>query len=251
MNLSKLSILSFEIGNECNLTKQHPKCPINIREYKEDHSPLTTEIIVKSIEEAEKFGFKGHVAFHFYNEPLLYKDRIEEVIDAKPDSKYLLWSNGLLLNPKIEDNQILKKFEQVVITCYYSKKMDFFNRIKEYYGNVEIATWELDDRINIYSNKPTNVLGCKRVQFELPIDYYGNVHLCCRDWNNSYEIGNIVKDGFESVVMGSAYQNAVQSVNRRLLDLNSCPGICKSCDDPWLRIESVGKTESYLENKNT
>lgn len=39
-----------------------------------------------------------------------------------------------------------------------------------------------------------NVYGCMRPVWEIPIDYYGNIHLCCRHWKESYKIGNIKKD---------------------------------------------------------
>jgi MoaA/NifB/PqqE/SkfB family radical SAM enzyme len=243
IELNKLQVLSFEIGSECNLTKQHQKCPINTRVYNTEYGKLTTEIIVITIKEAEKLGFQGHVAFHFYNEPLLYIDKIKEVITAKPDSKYLLWTNGLLLKTKIEENDILNYFDKVFITCYYKDKMEHFLQLKQHYGNIEIASWELDNRMEIYSNDYTNIVGCKRAQFELPIDHYGNLHLCARDWKNTHKLGNIINDSLTDIIYNQPYQTALKSITRRTLDRDNCPDVCKSCDDPWFMVRSVSKTK--------
>ncbi|WP_410985061.1 SPASM domain-containing protein [Bacillus cereus] len=195
---------------------------------------------MQAINDAEYFGFNGYVAFHYYNEPQIYRDRINKVIDKKRDAKYLLWTNGTLLSSNIENNQILNRFEKVVITCYDDKKLPLFNSLKEYYGNIQIVQWELDDRLNVYSSAHSNIIGCKRVQFKLPIDYYGNVHLCCRDWNNTFKMGNIKDIGLRRILEGEVYNTAIKPVSgKKLLNLNNCPEICKSCDEPWLRVPTL------------
>lgn len=82
-DLSQTTIISFEIGSECNLSAVHPQCPINLRKMNAKKEPVTIEDILQAITEAEQLGFRGSVAFHNYNEPLLYIDRILEVIKAR------------------------------------------------------------------------------------------------------------------------------------------------------------------------
>lgn len=234
-DLSRTTIISFESGQGCNLTREHDKCPINHRVSDRSFGPLTPKKIKKSIEEAQELGFNGYVAFHFYNEPLLYKKRILEVINNKSDCKYLLWTNGLLLSRNVEENQFLKLFSRIVITNYFPEDAQFFDEIKNYYKNVHIATWELDDRLKSYSREYVNEIGCKRILFDLPIDYYGNVHLCCKDWDNSHKIGNINESSLREVVLGDDYQTLLRHADDKLLDRETCPKVCLTCSDPWLK----------------
>jgi len=195
-NLRITSLISFEISDKCNLQKLHPKCPINWRKYKIKEKHLNKDLIVKTIKQAQENGFIGMVAFHFYNEPLLDIDLILQIIDEVPYCKYLLWTNGLLLDRKVENNEFLRKFTKICITCYDIKDMPFFQALKDYYKNIEIFNWELDDRLEIYNKKGNNEFSCKKPLFEIPIDYYGNIHLCSIDYNNSYNIGNIIQEDF-------------------------------------------------------
>ncbi|RGG63193.1 hypothetical protein DWW96_11410 [Eubacterium sp. AF17-7] len=226
--LAMIKEIAFEIGDDCNLKSQHKKCPINVRCYNKSYGKLTVDRIIKLMDEANKMGFEGYFAFHYYNEPLLYKDKLEEIINARPQNKYLLWTNGTLLNFNIENNKILNKFNQIVITCYDTKRLEFYKKIKNYYKNVQIALWSLDDRINIYELPEENRTPCERVLVEIPIDYYGNVHLCCEDWNNEYVIGNIIKDSLRDIVKSKAYKLSRNMIENGQLK-EECPDICKKC----------------------
>lgn len=231
--LSETSLLSFEVADCCNLMKEHNKCPINHRKYKYSEFCLDEDIIVDTLRTAIQLGFTGLVAFHYYNEPLLKRELIMNVIEHVPEGRFLLWTNALLLDRNVKNNEFLRKFSQVNITCYNFSDLPFFQALKEYYGNIEIFDWELDDRLQIYEKTIINNLSCKRPLFELPIDYHGNIHLCCMDWNNDYEIGNIFIEGFESIVMGEKYQKLISSCKSRL-NITYCPNICKTCDKMWV-----------------
>lgn len=60
--LKYTQIFNFEIGDKCNLTKIHPKCPSNIARYGKE---LTDEAIMKLVNEVyTKYGFRGFLAWH-------------------------------------------------------------------------------------------------------------------------------------------------------------------------------------------
>jgi len=234
--LKKIKIISFEIGNECNLRIEHHKCPINHRKYLvTKFGAITPSVIINVISECQKLNFEGYYAFHFYNEPLLYRERIMQVISKKPHERYLLWTNGELLK---ENDEILDLFDKVVISCYKKEKLPFYKKLQKEHRQIEIEQWELDDRAQIYNRKEENKFGCKRVFFEIPIDYYGNIHLCCRDWNNSCKLGNILETRFSDILAGNEYKDVISNVRKRILDTDNCPEICKQCDEPWIRIPS-------------
>lgn len=226
--LRKIKEIAFEIGDDCNLKSQHKKCPINSRCYNKSNGKLTINRIIELMDEANEMGFEGYFAFHYYNEPLLYKDKLEQVIEARPNNKYLLWTNGTLLNCDIAANNILRRFTQVVITCYDMERLEFYKKIKDYYKNVQIALWSLDDRIEIYELPEVNRKPCERVLVEIPIDYYGNVHLCCEDWNNEYEIGNVINNSLKNIVHSDEYNLTRNMAENGILKEN-CPTICKKC----------------------
>lgn len=226
--LSEIKELSFEIGEDCNLKSVHKKCPVNIRKYNKKYGELKISRIIELIDEANDMGFNGYIAFHYYNEPLMYIDKIEKIISLRPNNKYLLWTNGTLLKKDIEKNKFLIKFSKVVITCYDFNRLEFYKNIKEHYKNVQIAVWDLDDRIHIYENEERNVYPCKRVLYEIPIDHYGNLHLCSEDWNNEYEIGNVINTSLKEIVSSTLFRHT-RSMEKNGKLIEDCPLICKRC----------------------
>ncbi|MDR0288092.1 MAG: SPASM domain-containing protein [Clostridiales bacterium] len=233
-DLSQTSLISFEINNDCNLKDCHPQCPINIRHYRKKDKALDVDTVVACIRQAKRLQFNGYVTFHNYNEPLLCKEKILDIIDKAPDTKYLLWTNGLLLDRDVEKNGFLKKIDLVYISCYDSCDMPFFEKIQLFHPGVHVEFVELDDRLDTYTRKHVNELGCKRPFFDFPIDYYGNVHMCCFDWDNEYEIGNIFDTSLEEIVLSPQYQKLLEQSKRRLIDPDMAPDICKRCDKPWI-----------------
>lgn len=235
VDLSQTAMISFEINKDCNLKHIHKNCPINYRKIDQSSLTLTTDKIVQSILEAKKLNFKGYIAFHNYNEPLLSKNEILNIIHRVPTSKYLLWTNGLLLNrSKMSENDFLKKFDKICITVYNKKDKDFFQEISERYHGVKILEYELDDRKDAYTRQHKNLVNCRRPILDIPIDYYGNVHLCYADWNNTFKIGNIMSTSLYEVITGDIYQGLVKNSKRKLLDRTTCPEICKRCNCPWI-----------------
>ena len=233
--LSKVQIIAIEVGGDCNLKQIHDKCPINHRRILHtEYGELTAKDITQAINEAVEMGFEGYFGFHFYNEPMLYKNEIQEIIEANNTVKYLLWTNGTMLHEG--ENKFLDLFNKVVITCYDEARLKLYMNLQKKYKQILIQKWDLDDRLDIYTQNKENNFGCKRIFFEIPIDYYGNVHLCCRDWNNTHFIGNIKDKGLTSVMQSNTYKNILDSVGKRILNLDNCPSICKHCDEPWIKL---------------
>ena len=145
----------------------------------------------------------------------------------------MIWTNALLLDRDVKKNEFLRKFKCVCITCYNPKDMEFFEALKEEYKHVEIFDWELDDRLDIYNSTKKNTFACKRPLFEIPIDYHGNIHLCCMDWNNEYRIGNIFDATLDEIVCGNDYQKLVENSQKRIIG-DTSPSICARCDKAWV-----------------
>ena len=186
--------LSIEIGPRCNLACEHVKCPAHERVI--DREPLSIERITKTIEAARSLGFRGYVSFHFYNEPTLYPERIEEVVASCPDARYMLWTNNPI-------------YEHPSITWY--SRSDYSN-----------PDYPFDERLHNYDELQPWHFPCHRPLIECAIDYSGRVALCCQDWKLTSSPGDVsVEDPTE--VLTRWYQ-LVQQVKQM-----NVPSVCDTC----------------------
>lgn len=144
----------------------------------------------------------------------------------------------MLLDRTVENNGFLNKFDLVNISCYDKDNLTYFEAIKQLHGRVHIFCEELDDRLDTYTREYHNEIGCKRPLLELPIDYYGNILLCCNDWKNSYKIGNVLNSSFTDIIQSNEYQKIMEFTQNRLLDTFNCPGVCKNCNNPLVTYKN-------------
>lgn len=227
-NLERLLLISFEIGIHCNLQEQHMECPINKIIRHQNVPNLTVETVCKAMDEAKELGFNGHFAFHHYNEPLVYIDIIDKIVKLRPQNKYLLWSNGLLV-PNIEKNGYsLNIFDKIIFTLYDEKDRELLTDVQKRYKNVEIYPAEMDERLKIYDSDFENIISCKKPFIEMPINYNGEVCLCTYDWKNTHKLGNILDSSLKDVVLGERYQKVLDGASKIGINKNS-PSICRKC----------------------
>lgn len=197
--------LVFEITDQCNLAEAHKhRCPVALPDRYgtlDTSRPLTDDLIVECVRTAyQKLGFQGHVAWHYYCEPLLCWPRLRplmaRIVAEVPAAKFLLWTNGTLLDSMPTEE--LTAFDSIVITNYFGRD---FRPLSEQIPEVNIRVLRagLDDRAECRL-QPGNAR-CLRQFVELIIDHYGNGHLCCMDFRGQCRLGNVWDDGFEQVVL--------------------------------------------------
>ncbi len=126
-----------------------------------------------------------------------------------------------------------------MISCYSKSNLPFFEKLKSYYGNILIANnIELDDRLSIYQNPyRTSSVVCPRVFFEFPIDYYGNVRLCCFDWKNTFPIGNIIEKSLKEVFLSHIYQELLHNHQEGLS--KPYPEVCGYCVNSKIKSDCI------------
>lgn len=195
--MKDIQFLSIEIGDKCNLSNEHPLCPISYRQKRD--KTLTDDMIISIVKKAyEELGFTGYVAWHFYNEPLLYKKRMFALMktlkETVKDVKFILWTNGELL--KIDKK--LELFDRVVITNYNNRPSSYFEQFFKN-QNVYLLAPVFDGRLDI-KGKQDWVTPCFRPYVEFIISFYGDVHMCCQDWKNEIKIGNVFDKSFDFLV---------------------------------------------------
>jgi len=204
-----LQLICFEVVKECNLAEVHKFCPAILEDRHKSRVPATNEEFISFLEFCISNRFKGKVAFHWYNEPTLDLERCRELSKEvnRLGLKTLLWTNG-----SCEED--LSFFDEVFITEYEetgecTKKIEF----------------QPDDRIKIYDteiDEDKKLYPCYRLShIELPIDYFGDIHICCSDWRGEIEIGNIITDNFEFILAN--WKDITKRVSNSDIDL------CKKC----------------------
>lgn len=183
--MKSLQLLSFELTNHCNLSHIHPWCPSNRYERYADAQGIgmTDPCILDFVCACMRYGFQGRVAFHFYNEPTLNIDRCVWLANACKSMGIgnVLWTNGTCRN--IPENT----FDDVFVTEYDTAPD----------GVTRAIPYRPDSRIDIYSTDPMqgDIPPCYRPsRLEMPINYYGDIRMCCGDWKGTVRIGNIMRD---------------------------------------------------------
>jgi radical SAM protein with 4Fe4S-binding SPASM domain len=147
-----------------------------------------------------KYGFRGFIAWHYYNEPMLQATRIFNLMDQIrkefPGSRFLLWTNCTIL-PK--DSRV-KLFERVHCTDYLNVGADkLYEYFKVSWFGYKGKDTVLDDRL-VISPGEKSFERCLRLFTDFIIDNYGEVPLCCHDWQNTVKVGNIWKNSLEEIL---------------------------------------------------
>ena len=231
-DFSFLQTMSIEIGSSCNLQHMHKCCPINCRQKVEKE--LTVEEILHIMDEAIQLNFQGLFAFHFYNEPLLYADKILQLKEQRPNYKFLLWTNGTLIDKLLKEEYDFNIFDRIVITKYKGIDATSFYQLKNLYQYVEIYEEDMDDRLNFYESKKENYISCKKIYVELPIDCEGNVYICTYDWDKKYLLGNVLEQKLEDILKSDSYQNLLKGNEKRFRHIEDINDLCKYCPRPYI-----------------
>lgn len=195
MSMKGIQHLSIEIGQACQLSHLHTRCPAHGRVTNRDR--LSTERIAEVVRAALALGFGGWVGFHFYNEPTLYTARMREVMDAVPEARYMLWTNS---------------------TGPVDARFGWVQR-----SNYADPDYQFDARLTNYdtTHEPRHGM-CQRPYVECAIDYSGRVALCCQDWRLSASPADVSTDDPTDALL------AWRTLAERAAQGNG-PEICKTC----------------------
>lgn len=227
--------LIFEIGTKCNL--RHEECPLYAPDRYENidtSRELNDEKIVEIAERMyNEFGFTGLIGWHYYNEPLVYRNRIQNLMAAiksrVPQARFILWTNGQLIG----SHQDLQGFDMVRITDYEGKS---YGWVAEAVPDMKVMRWNLDGRLD---KKGGGNARCRRMFTEFVIDFYGNVHVCCIDWKRDVDAGNVITDDLRSIIHG--FQKMRMSMCYKMTA--GAPEKCRSCG---LRTKDVALLEREI-----
>jgi hypothetical protein len=200
-DLSLLQAIAFEISVGCPLATLHAGvCPISDPhrwDNLDTSRPITDDIIIRSCVSAyDDMGFRGWITWHYFNEPLLAFDRIEHLIRTLrsliPTFRTEVSTSGEVLP---NDLSRLRCFDRIRLKNYRGhnhSKLDAIHPRVEYDDHPY-----LDNRMSIPPSLSSS--RCRRLFDEMPIDHYGNGHICSGDWRGVVKIGNIWDIGITGV----------------------------------------------------
>lgn len=221
--------LIFELGKTCNLGKLHAACP-NLHPDRFSRivsdQTLPDSLVVELAAEAyQVHGFRGRIGWHYYNEPLMAEARmwrIMDAIDARVPARYTLWTNGTKW-PKKPEN--LRRFEELHVTDYGVPEQPVDREAwRQAVPHVQFQSWPLDSRITAEPRE--SLAACRRMFTELIVDYFGNVHLCCYDWQGLGSPGNVHTDKLGDLVR--RWQAIRESISGSMMTPEA-PEVCRRC----------------------
>ncbi len=235
--LSKLRALAFEINDMCCLGHFHSQCPRNAERFRglDDTSAMTIGDMAAFARFCkDKHGFQGKIQVHYYNEPLATRARLLRLVEALPEFKFILWTNGVHLTNTDLANGFLDKFSEVMITIYYMNPVSakFCLDLRTAYPQVDVQRANMDDRKNEELEPVFNPLitSCERMPYwEINFDYYGNGHICCGDWRGEINIGNIKKDDYDDILNKWRPISFALSQGWNEKTFDKIPNVCKLC----------------------
>jgi radical SAM protein with 4Fe4S-binding SPASM domain len=221
--------VSFELSNLCNYAHLHKKCPVS--RYK-DKKILETNIVYKVLDELAEYGFSGEIDFHRYNEPMIDKrlfDFIEYTNKILPNSRVSILTNGSLLN-----QSVLEKFEKykiwlITVSSYTFKEHERLIKLKTVIP-YKVYYSHLDDREDIYNRAEINsALPCYATIRDITVNCYGDLSLCCLDWQNRFTFGNVSAKPLKEILNSTPFLEVHNDLFHGKRNLE----ICKRCD--WQR----------------
>jgi MoaA/NifB/PqqE/SkfB family radical SAM enzyme len=223
--------VSIELSNLCNYANIHKKCPLNLEN---EHIILSKKIVEKIIDSMASYDFKGTIAFHTYNEPMMDPRLFSFIHYAKqkcPECEVMIMTNGYYLNQIMADELVEVGTGSLYVTTYTPKDRQRLEKIQIDIPYI-IQEFYLDDRLKLYDEElPANLnkTQCYSPLNEIIITRNGQVSLCCLDWKRKHCFGNLYNESLEDVILYSDMASAYHALSNG----NRIFKICKLCG--WSR----------------
>jgi len=253
----------FEVRTRCNGTC--PFCAASTQFEKRKDTIMPKALYIKVINELKNERYKGRIAYHVNNDPLLFPDLPEFVKYARtnlPSAWIQILTNGKLLTETIADrlmsagineltinlysddlglqmSEVLDKIREKIIPQYYQEK-----QIQHGYGpgigNTKIFRFNVfRQKLNVVKSSRAGTAPNKRIKSRYPrgfcehpftqfnITADGRVAKCCADFYFSDPMGNLK----EQSVMEIWNEERFQNVRKVLLEGNrDSIETCRKCD---------------------
>lgn len=228
-HIEKIRGIYFELSNLCNYAFIHKKCPAS---YQRTTRILSAQLVFSVIDELAEFEYNGFVSFHRYNEPLIDPRLYEFITYTRkklPNAHIVILTNGFYLNDVIAGELRWKGVNCLMVSAYSIPEFNRLCRMNIDYPYQVIKSL-LDTRLDMYDRTPIDFpKPCYALVNDVTINSEGKVVLCCLDWKNMHEFGDLRKHKLKDIMQEKKFQKAHNDLisGRRNLHL------CKRCD--WSR----------------
>jgi hypothetical protein len=192
-DLSFLKVIGLEINDECQLTDIHKSCPRNSDRWsgRRRQRPASDEELIGFVKYCVGIGFNGEIIPSYYNEALCTPDRLMRFMDALPECKFYLVTNGVSLKG---NEHLLRRMNRIAISYYNEADKDTIARLlssSEYKIEIHKVRWDNRNDETVQPKFNPFRTFCRRLDWEINVDYYGHLHMCCGDWRGEIEVGNV------------------------------------------------------------
>ncbi len=234
--------ISLETTSYCNLRCKF--CPNSKygRGLLKNKKLMDEKLFKKIINELAEINYRGHVLFHFYGEPLTDKrlpSLVEYTKKKLPRAKLQINTNGFLLTISLYKKLVDNGVKLFIITQYADSVppnikdlLDYLktrpkkeNKIKYRILGEDIGLSNRGGEINVKKNIDYERPICTYPNTAIPIDYNGNVILCCNDYHSSITFGNLKKEKLLDVWRKPHYKKLRDEMRKGIFKLP----ICKKC----------------------
>ena len=259
----------FELRSRCNSTCAF--CAASIQNEKRPDITMSFNLYEKIIDQLEEINYKGKIAFHVNNDPLLVKDIDLYVTYARkkcPKAWIQILTNGRSLNNKIGTKLLdagineltinvyskdesfktpknVENFENDILLKKFSTKNIYNDQIRRNLSSDSInyskisrkLVENLTNRAGSAPNKISNELPIKLGFCSYPFEQFninanGDVSHCCADFYFSNKMGNLNDSKVIEIWNGSKFENIRQNLLNNRRD--KLP-MCINCDHYGLK----------------
>jgi len=188
-----------------------------------------------------------------------------EIREKKNSKKPYLWFNSIIMRQNYKDlldilclGEKLKvdmvRFKPLGIlgvsqnTKMLVKKNELQKSLEETlhsvrHINIKHNLKELLDNFDIYY-RPKEKIPCYAPWFELYIQYYGGVRLCCNFFSKKYDIGNILKNNLKEIWNGAK----MKQIRKEFIKGNTYFPVCQNCNRFQKNLNIYNKIRKWKKN---
>ena len=229
------SNIAIETSNFCN--RDCSFCPVGHE--RKPARRMEPPMFAKIVAELAAIGYRGDIALHWYNEPLV-DTRLPEFVAmlraACPHSHIYAASNGDLLTVSLFARLVAAGLNLLRVSQYDGAISPNVRAVMDgplgyrlcvgVKGPAELG----NNRGGSIATLPEPLaMRCNRPDEQLTIDAHGNAVLCCNDYHGSYTIGSVRNATLTELWTSAPMRSARQRL--RVGDRTQI-AVCRHCNEP-------------------
>ncbi|CBW27861.1 putative pilin glycosylation protein [Halobacteriovorax marinus SJ] len=238
MNSKHPLVIEIEINSGCNLSCSY--CPNSLENYASNFE-MEESVYSLLLSQLKENGFKGKLAFDFYNEPMMAKNFNWFVSEARrvlPDSFLSLYTNGTRITSKDKLQEILDLgLGEIVVTKHEQvKKLPLENFYKDLEEQVkskislrgfgDLTLTNRGGSLDLETSIDSSNLPCSVPSLMMTVTYSGEVLSCFEDAYRKKSLGNIKNKNIIDIWNSN---EACQFREDLLAGKRELHSICKNC----------------------